>query len=149
LRLFWPIAHCILWTVPVLFLSSCPPALLAQEIPCAQSTDVLEVNLFPNLNGYADLSTWRNPYIVVFKDHLEIFDRIHHHRYTRKREDLRQTLSRLPHSAWPEGKVVALALEADADTASAAEFSLIRGAYDAVSKDLAGGGIAVAFVAVW
>jgi hypothetical protein len=108
----------------------------------------LEVSLFPSLNGYADC-TWRNPYIVVFSDHLEILDRIHHQRYTAKQENLRRALSRLPHSAWPEGKVVALALEEDADTASAAEFNLIRGAYDAVSKDLARRGIGVTPVAVW
>jgi hypothetical protein len=148
LESLWTTARRIVRTVPLLFLSSSPLALLAQEIPCAQSTDVLEVSLFPSLSGYADC-TWLNPYIVVFSDHLDILDRIHHHRYTTKRENLRRTLSRLPHSAWRDGKVVALALEEDADTSSAPELSLITESYDAVSKELAGGGFAVALVPVW
>jgi hypothetical protein len=149
LRLFRPTALSILCTGAVLFPSSRPLALLAQEIPCAQSTDVLAADPFPDANGYANFCTWRNPYVVVFKDHVEIFDRTHDRRYTRNRDELMQALSRLPRSAWPDGKVVAVALEEDADTAPAAELSLIVGAYHAVSKDLAGRGIAVARVPVW
>jgi len=128
-------------------MSCCALELPVHEIPPAL-TSIPQANPFTS-RRYVDLSAWRNPYVIVSKDRVEIFDRTNHSRRTEKSNDLLRALAHLPRSAWPEGKVVAIALEYDVVTASAAELRLITAACDAVSKDLSSASIAVAIVPVW
>ena len=135
-------ARRVLYTGAALFLSCCPLELLAQDVPAALAV-IPHANPFTTSRYLADLGAWHNPYVIVHKDHVEIFDRMNHTQRTVKVNALLRALSGLPRSAWPEGKIVALA---SADDVSAAGLGHIAPAYDAVSKDLAGAGVEVTLV---
>ena len=56
-----------------------------------------------------DFKSWRNPYLVVRKDGVSLLDVAHNEQQLLKLEELPQGLARLALSAWPYGRVVALA----------------------------------------
>lgn len=56
-----------------------------------------------------DFRSWRNPYLVVQRDGVSLLDVAHNEQQLLKLEELPQALARLSPSAWPYGRVVALA----------------------------------------
>jgi len=56
-----------------------------------------------------DFKSWRNPYLVVQKDGVSLLDVAHNEQQLLKLQELPQGLARLSPSAWPYGRVVALA----------------------------------------
>jgi hypothetical protein len=78
-------------------MSCCALELPVHEIPPAL-TFVPQASPFAS-RRYADLSAWRNPYVIVYKDRVEIFDRTNHSRRTEKSNDLLRALAHLPRSA--------------------------------------------------
>lgn len=85
-----------------------------------------------------DLTMWHNPYLVVYRDHLELFDRTNHTRRLSTLSGVVESLAHLPRSAWPEGRVVALSAEPDFETSA-----------DTVEKELNGAGVLAAVIPTW
>jgi hypothetical protein len=56
-----------------------------------------------------DFKSWRNPYLMVSKEGVSLLDFAHNEQRSLKLEELPQALAGLPPSAWPYGRVVALA----------------------------------------
>lgn len=56
-----------------------------------------------------DFKSWQNPYLVIGKDGVSMLDFAHNEQRSLKLEELPQALAGLPPSAWPYGRVVALA----------------------------------------
>ena len=56
-----------------------------------------------------DLKAWRNPYLIVRTDGAGLFDAANNEEHLLKTAELPDALAELPASAWPYGRVVALA----------------------------------------
>lgn len=56
-----------------------------------------------------DLKAWKNPYIIVRGDGVGLLDVTNNEEHVLKIEELPDALAKLPASAWPYGRVVALA----------------------------------------
>ena len=55
-----------------------------------------------------DMGGWRNPYLILRKDGVGLFDAANYEQHIVKPDDLLQALAQLPPSAWPYGRVVAV-----------------------------------------
>lgn len=60
----------------------------------------------------SDMRKWRNPYLIVRKDRVALLDPADSAEILLKPEELLAALAHLPASAWPYGRVVAVAQEA-------------------------------------
>jgi hypothetical protein len=58
--------------------------------------------------GMRDMKGWRNPYLIVRADGVALLDPDDHMERVFKAEELTQELGKLPASAWPYGRVVAV-----------------------------------------
>jgi hypothetical protein len=58
--------------------------------------------------GMRDMKGWRNPYLIVRADGVALLDPDDHVERLFKAEELTQELGKLPASAWPYGRVVAV-----------------------------------------
>lgn len=67
--------------------------------------------------GMADMKGWRNPYLVVNTDGFALLDPDNHQAHLFKPEQLTQALGNLPSSAWPYGRVVAVAQNSQSGSA--------------------------------
>jgi hypothetical protein len=56
-----------------------------------------------------DLKSWKNPYVVVRADGVGLLDASNNEEHLLKTEELPDALAELPATAWPYGRVVALA----------------------------------------
>lgn len=56
-----------------------------------------------------DLRSWKNPYVVVRADGVGLLDASNNEEHLLKTEELPDALAQLPATAWPYGRVVALA----------------------------------------
>ena len=56
-----------------------------------------------------DLKAWKNPYVVVRSDGVGLLDVTNNEEHILKIDELPDALANLPASAWPYGRVVALA----------------------------------------
>lgn len=56
-----------------------------------------------------DIKAWKNPYIIVRGDGVGLLDVTNNEEHILKIDDLSDALAKLPASAWPYGRVVALA----------------------------------------
>jgi hypothetical protein len=56
-----------------------------------------------------DLKAWKNPYVIVRSDGVGLLDVINSEEHILKIDELPDALAKLPASAWPYGRVVALA----------------------------------------
>ena len=74
------------------------PAALLQAIPPADQTKYAQIQ---------DMKTWRNPYLIIRSDGVTLFDAADSAEILIKPNDVLTTLSRLPASYWPYGRVVA------------------------------------------
>jgi hypothetical protein len=55
-----------------------------------------------------DMKGWRNPYLIIRTDGVGLLDPDNHEEHILKPEELTQALGKLPSSAWPYGRVVAV-----------------------------------------
>ena len=58
--------------------------------------------------GMRDMKGWRNPYLIVRADGVALLDPDDHVERVFKAEELTEELGKLPASAWPYGRVVAV-----------------------------------------
>jgi hypothetical protein len=56
-----------------------------------------------------DYKSWRNPYLIVRADGVGLLDLANNEQHLLKCEELPDALAHLPASAWPYGRVVAVA----------------------------------------
>jgi hypothetical protein len=59
--------------------------------------------------GLRDMKAWRNPYLIIRIDGVGLFDPANNEQHLLKPDELPNVLSALPASAWPYGRVVAVA----------------------------------------
>ena len=74
-------------------------ATLLQAIPSADSAEYSQIH---------DMRKWRNPYLVIRNDGVGLLDPADSAEIVLKPEELLAALARLPSSAWPYGRVVAV-----------------------------------------
>ena len=72
-----------------------------------------------------DYRSWRNPYLMIRADGVALVDFQNNEEHILKPEELTAALAKLPDSAWPYGRVVAVA-ENDVRKASQEEEIAIR-----------------------
>ena len=84
---------------------------------------------------------WRNPYLLVRADGIALLDPADSAEIVLKPEEVLATLARLPSSAWPYGRVVAVA-ESGAASSESDHVAIRR------NKGIVGGVLAGAHVAV-
>jgi hypothetical protein len=70
-----------------------------QSIPAAKADAYKKV----------DLKAWKNPYVIVRTDGVGLLDVTNNEEHLMKTEQLADALAQLPVTAWPYGRVVALA----------------------------------------
>src|SRR5215475_15160654 len=76
------------------------PQALLQAIPPADSSKYTHIR---------DMKNWQNPYLIVRKDGVALFDVADSAEIVLKPNELLTALSKLPASNWPYGRVVAAA----------------------------------------
>lgn len=76
------------------------PAVQLQQIPTANPGEYEKINV----------RSWKNPYLIVKPDSIALLDVANHEEKLLKPEELPAALARLPQSAWPYGRVVAVAV---------------------------------------
>jgi hypothetical protein len=76
-----------------------PPEVRIQQIPPADPQ---------HYAGVRDMKTWRNPYLIVRVDGVGLLDVSNNEQQIVDPDKLSEALARLPGSAWPYGRVVAI-----------------------------------------
>lgn len=93
--------------IPALFLVACSeqhapeqpsPETVLQAIPAADPAKYDHIQNTKN---------WRNPYLIVRKDGIALYDTADSAEIILKPEEVTGALAELPHSDWPYGRVVA------------------------------------------
>lgn len=85
-----------------------------QSIPVADSAK------YDNLH---DFKSWQNPYLLIHSDGVSLLDFSNNEEHALKMQELPEALARLSPSAWPYGRVVAVAED---KATSAEDEALIR-----------------------
>jgi len=75
--------------------------------------------------GLRDLKAWRNPYLIVRVDGVGLLDISNNEQQIVNPDKLSEALARLPASAWPYGRVVAIQ-EVDAGSSAEDKIKLRR-----------------------
>jgi hypothetical protein len=65
----------------------------------------------PHTFGKVDMHAWKNPYLIVNPRGVVMLDVADHEEKQFKPEELAAALARLPHSAWPYGRVIAVTVD--------------------------------------
>lgn len=112
------------------------PQTLLQAIPPADSSKYASVR---------DMKNWRNPYLIVRKDGIALWDVADSAEIVLKPDDLLPALAKLPASNWPYGRVVA-ATEAGLKDPSEPDRAAIRRNKGILGGLLQGANIAVRWV---
>jgi hypothetical protein len=96
--------------VPVLLSCSAPkdPDPAALEASAAARIQAIPLASPEKYRGMRDMKGWRNPYLIVRADGVALLDPDDHVERVFKAEELTQELGKLPASAWPYGRVVAV-----------------------------------------
>jgi hypothetical protein len=58
--------------------------------------------------GMIDMKGWQNPYLIIKADGVALLDAGNHEERLLKPAEVTQALAKLPQSAWPYGRVVAV-----------------------------------------
>ena len=81
--------------------------------PANGSTANAQLQAIPvaNVQVYkkVDLKAWKNPYVIVRADGVGLLDVTNNEEHVLQLDELPDALAKLPASAWPYGRVVALA----------------------------------------
>ncbi len=97
----------------VAILLSCSAAPQAPDAATLEASAAARIQAVPPANperyrGMRDMKGWRNPYLIVRADGVALLDPDDHVERLFKAEELTQELGKLPASAWPYGRVVAV-----------------------------------------
>jgi hypothetical protein len=65
----------------------------------------------PHTFGKVDVHAWKNPYLIVNPRGVVMLDVADHEEKQFKPEELASALARLPQSAWPYGRVIAVTVD--------------------------------------
>ena len=78
-----------------------------QPAPSARIAAISDAKpeLYPSLK---DMKKWRNPYLIIRKDAVQLLDADDNEEHVLKPEEVLPALANLPASAWPYGRVVAV-----------------------------------------
>lgn len=82
------------------------PAPQANAYARLQSIPPADPAKFGNVHDY---KSWRNPYLIIRKDGVGLLDLANNEQRLLKLDELPDVLARLSSSAWPYGRVVAVA----------------------------------------
>lgn len=98
--IFIVVASCFLFSCSSQSNAAKPPAPeeLLQAIPAADPAQYEQVR---------NMKEWRNPYLIVRKDGVALFDSADSAEIILKPDDVLAALAKLPASNWPYGRVVA------------------------------------------
>ena len=81
--------------------------------PANGSTANTQLQAIPAANAEiykkVDLKAWKNPYVIVRSDGVGLLDVTNNEEHVLKVDELPDALAKLPATAWPYGRVVALA----------------------------------------
>jgi hypothetical protein len=80
--------------------SAASPQARLQQIPPADTQKYA---------GLRDMKAWRNPYLIIRIDGVGLFDPANNEQHLLKPDELPNVLAALPATAWPYGRVVAVA----------------------------------------
>jgi hypothetical protein len=120
-----------------------PPdaATLLQSIPAADPAK------YPSLSpSLRETTHWSNPYLVIRADAVGLLTSVTaHEEQILKPEEVLNALARLPASAWPYGRVVAILVD-EKPTASEADKIAIRRSRGIVTGDLLGAQVAINWI---
>jgi len=75
------------------------PEARIQQIPAADAQQYA---------GMKDMKAWRNPYLIVKADGIGLLDAANNEQQKVNADKVAEALARLPASAWPYGRVVAI-----------------------------------------
>lgn len=95
----------VIFCVSLLACSSQNKALAPDPVASLQSVPPADSGKYERI---ADMRNWRNPYLVVGADGLALLDPSNSAEIVLKPDELLAALARLPASAWPYGRVVAV-----------------------------------------
>jgi hypothetical protein len=95
-------------------LASCSSAPQAPDPAALEAGALARIQAIPaaspeKYRGMKDMRNWRNPYLIVKSDGVALLDYNNHEERLLKPEELTLALGSLPPSAWPYGRVVAVA----------------------------------------
>ena len=79
------------------------PVLRLRALPAADSQKFLSVR---------NMRDWKNPYLIVRVDGIGLLDMVNNEQRILKPDEVVDVLAQLPSSAWPYGRVVAVAEDA-------------------------------------
>lgn len=79
-----------------------------------------------SISAARDLKNWKNPYLIVRVDGVGLLDSANNEQKILTPDQLLTSLAELPASAWPYGRVVAVAESAVAGSSEAAKTQLRR-----------------------
>jgi hypothetical protein len=99
--------------VSVALLASCAKPPRAPEEAAAPASPEAQIQQIPSADSgkYAavrDMKTWRNPYLIVRVDGVGLLDVSNNEQQIVDPDKLPEALAKLPTSAWPYGRVVAI-----------------------------------------
>jgi hypothetical protein len=107
--IYWRLA--VLATLAVLLIScSAPqgPATAALEASAAARILAIPPASPEKYRGMIDMKGWQNPYLIIKADGVALLDAGNHEERLLKPAEVTQALAKLPPSAWPYGRVVAV-----------------------------------------
>jgi hypothetical protein len=103
------------------------PTALLQSVPSADPGKYERVS---------DMQGWRNPYLLVRSDGIALLDTADSAEIILKPNEVLATLAKLPASAWPYGRVVAIAVShAGASSQDAVEIRRYKGIVGGILED--------------
>ncbi len=112
----------------------CPGRLLAPSLRAAwrlQVNPLLRIEALPpadaqTISAVRDMKNWKNPYLIVRVDGVGLLDAANNEQKILTPDQLLAALGDLPSSAWPYGRVVAVAESVPASSSEADKAQLRR-----------------------
>lgn len=111
---WWRSALTTISLIPIVaLLISCSAAPREPDPAALEASAAARILAIPPANpeqyrGMRDMKGWRNPYLIVRVDGVALLDPENHVERLFKAGELTQELGKLPASAWPYGRVVAV-----------------------------------------
>lgn len=101
----------------ILLLATCLSLCACNRAPAASATPGTASPLQaipaadPDAIARADVHDWKNPYLIIKPDGLALLNLVDHEEKKLAPDDLAPTLAKLPPSAWPYGRVIAVTVD--------------------------------------
>ncbi|MGA2697958.1 MAG: hypothetical protein ABSE92_18000 [Terriglobales bacterium] len=89
-------------------LCACNHAPAASPAPAPTSSLQIIPAASPDAIAKADVHDWKNPYLIIRPEGLALLDLSNHEEKKLAPDELAATLAKLPPSAWPYGRVIAV-----------------------------------------